>query len=478
LFAFSLTLSDSRLLDYFPDTTMDQSPRFKAAPSLSRGSVAAGVLFAGTAVFFFCCASFAQDAVPSDITARHQPVLSPNEVQTLQSGSSPEGTANIGANATIGRPVAETPRRFQYAFTVTMRGVYDDNINISSFNRISDFYFTIEPSITLGLGGDGSEGSNALSLIYRPSAFLFADHSENDTIQHLVRLTGQHQFGRLSLSLSQDVQILDGADLNSISDPTGHNANIDVGQRTRHNVFTTQLSDSYDLTGKLFLSNSFGFAIDDYPSQAQIGSKNFSGNLFINYNYSEKLVLGFGGTGGYNTVDTSSPDQTYEQANVRLTYRATAKVSLNASGGLEFRQFENNSRGTYVSPVYDLAATYQPFDGTSISLSGSRHTANSASLGGQDYASTTISVGLTQRFMRRFSLGLSAGYENSNYFSTVQGINATRDDDYYYIEPAVDCTITRFWTAGAYYLHRQDSSSFDLFSFYDNQFGIRTTLTF
>jgi hypothetical protein len=385
----------------------------------------------------------------------------------------------MGAYTATVRPYAETPRRFQYTFSVTFRGVYDDNINISSFNRVSDFYFAIEPSITIGLGAGDSDSVNSLSLIYKPSLFLFADNSQNDTVQHVVRLQGAHNFGRLSLALSQDMQILDGPDLNSISDPTGHSANIDVGGRTKHNIFTTQLSDSYDLTGKLFLSNSFSLAIDDYSSQAQIGSQNFSGNLFLNYNYSEKLVLGIGGTGGYNTVDNNlSPDQTYEQANVRLNYSATAKISLSASGGLEFRQFGNNSRGTYFSPVYTLSASYQPFDGTSITLNGSRHTANSASLAGQDYASTDINFSLTQRFMQRASLGFAIGYENSAYFSTVDGIAALRNDDYYYVEPSVDVKITRFWSIGAYFLHRQDTSSFDFFSFYDNQVGARSTLTF
>src|SRR5207244_3374444 len=155
------------------------------------------------------------------------------------------------------------------------------------------------------------------SLIYHPSAFLYVDHSENDTIQHLIRLQGQHQFGHLSLSLSQDVQILSGVDLNSISDSTGQNANIDVGQRARHNIYTTLVSDSYDLTGKLFLSNSLGVSIDEYPSGTQIGSENFTGNIFINYDYSDKAVVGIGGTGGYNTVEGSAASQTFEQANVR-----------------------------------------------------------------------------------------------------------------------------------------------------------------
>ena len=49
--------------------------------------------------------------------------------------------------------MTQTPRRFQYNFSVTGRGVYDDNINISSFNRMSDYYFAIEPTIFLGFGG-------------------------------------------------------------------------------------------------------------------------------------------------------------------------------------------------------------------------------------------------------------------------------------------------------------------------------------
>ena len=470
--AASLTSSGPRLSDRFSDIRINPY-RLKPENSIYRHSVPARFLLGSVAALFFSRAAFAQDAVP----APDHRLLSPGEVQAFQSASSP-GTADGGGPqvSVNGRPVAETPRRLQYGFTVTARGVYDDNINISSFNRVSDYYFTIEPSFFLGFGAEGSV--NSLRLIYRPSLFLFVDNSQNDTVQHLVRLQGGHDFGRLSLSFSQDVQILDGADLNSISDPTGHNANIDLGRRARHNIFTTGVGDSYDLTGKLFLSNSLGLAIDDYPSGVGIGSKNFYGNLFINYNYSPKLVIGIGGTGGYNTVDQSSPDQTYEQANVRLSYAATAKVSLNASGGIEFRQFENDSRGTHVSPVYDLSANYQPFDGTSVSLSGSRRTDNSASLGGQDYTSTTINFAVKQRFMQRFSLGLSVGYVNSSYFSTVEGLNATREDNYYYIEPGVDCTITRFWTAGAYYLHRENSSSFDFFSFYDNQFGVRTSLTF
>jgi hypothetical protein len=70
---------------------------------------------------------------------------------------------------------------------------------------------------------------------------------------------------------------------------------------------------------------------------------------------------------------------------------------------------------------------------------------------------------------------LRAGYENANYFDTISGFTATRNDDYYYIEPSADMNVTRYWSVGGYYPHRQDTSSFVFFSFYDNHFGLSSS---
>src|ERR1041385_6196745 len=255
---------------------------------------------------------------------------------------------------TAARGYSAERRRFQYGLRLMLRGVYDDNINISHTNRISDYYFAIEPAITLGFGDIVNRQENYIRLDYVPSIFIFADHSEDDAVQHLARLEGHHRFGRLDLTMSQDVQILDGANLSTTTDTTGSRANLDVGGRTRVNIFTTQLNASYNLSGKTFLSSGLIGTVTDYPHF--ISSEVVSGNLFINYNYSEKLVIGLGGTGGYDLVDAPDPDQTFAQANARLSYRVTGKVSLNASGGAEFRQFENDSRGGHISPVFEIGA--------------------------------------------------------------------------------------------------------------------------
>ncbi len=387
--------------------------------------------------------------------------------------ASPDSTVSLNGHA-----VAETPRRFKYSFGLSVRGVYDDNINISSSNRISGYYTSIDPFITLGLGDPG-DGFNFLNFIYRPSIFLYLDHSANNSVQHIIHLDGQRRFSRLVLSLTQEVQILDGANLNSLSDPTGNSANVDVGGRARHQLYTSALNAAYDLSGKIFLSGGGNFSADEY--ETQISSEVYSGNFFVNYRYSDKVVIGLGGTGGLNTTSSSpgaNSDQTFEQANVRLTYNATAKISLSASGGVEFRQFGGDSNGTKTSPVYELSASYQPFDGTTLAFNGSRHTSNSAVLAGQDFSTSTINFTANQRLLRRVSLGLALGYENNDYFSAVQGVSANRTDNYYYAQPALDVSITRFWAVGAYYLHRQNDSSLQEFQFHNDQAGIRTSISF
>lgn len=46
-------------------------------------------------------------------------------------------------------PVNENVRRFRYHFSVTVRTVYDDNINLRTVHPSSDFYTSFEPTVRL-----------------------------------------------------------------------------------------------------------------------------------------------------------------------------------------------------------------------------------------------------------------------------------------------------------------------------------------
>ena len=368
------------------------------------------------------------------------------------------------------------PRRFHYTLGLTVRGVYDDNIFISHTDRVSDYYFAIEPHIALGFGDMEGRGTNYIRLDYMPSIILFVDHSNEDDVDHLVHLEGRHQFSRLTLFFSQDVDILRNANLNSLIDTTGQFANIDVSARTELNLYVTRVRAYYDLTEKLFLSGEFDASIYDYRNDF-INSEIFSGGLYINYKWTPKVVVGIGGTGGVMEVEDGNPDQPFAQVNVRLSYEATGKLNFYASAGVEFREFDSN-RSERTTPVFEIGAIYRPFDGTTITLAATRTMLASGFSPDQDFAATDVVLRIQQRLLRRLHLGLSAGYENADYFATVNGVDASRDDNYYFVEPSVDVLINRFFNVGVYYLHRQDSSSEDLHSFYDNQVGVRATVRF
>ena len=239
-----------------------------------------------------------------------------------------------------GDEVSAVPKRFQYGFRLNLRGVYDDNIFLTRDNRVGDYYFAIEPGVTLGYGDIVGRDRNYIRFDYAPSIFLFVDNSDSNAIQHLLRLEGFYNFGRLTLSISQDVHLLDGTNLSAIGTTGGVNTapgvNLDAGGDTAVEIYNTNANFTYDLTGKTFLSGGLHYSATDYDGL--IDSSTISGDLFLNYTYSPKLTVGLGGTFGFNAVESFNPDQTFEQINFRTTYQITGKISLNGSIGVEFRQ--------------------------------------------------------------------------------------------------------------------------------------------
>src|SRR4029077_2669103 len=411
-----------------------------------------------------------------------EPLSSSTNYTTAQTSVVP-APLPAGPYGAVGKnvfPGAETissgePRRFHYELRLTVRGVWDDNIFLSHTNRVSDYYFAIEPQITIGVGDIEGRNRAYLRLDYMPSAILFVDHSNEDAFNQLIHLEGGYDFGRLRLSLMEDVALLDSANLNSFVDTTGLWANTDANEPTRINIFDTRLRAQYDLTGKVYLQGEVDSSILFYPSH--ISSYTLSGGLYIYYNWLPKVSVGVGATGGYDWVDDPTTNQTFEQVNARINYEMTAKFNLYASGGVEFRQFDGN-RGTYTTPVFEVGLIHHPFDGTTFTLAAGRRIYNSGFLANQDFATTYIAARFQQRLFSRVYFGLGGGYENSDYFATNRNVSATRDDDYWFIEPSVDVLITRWLSAGVYYLHRQDVSSTDFFTFDDNQVGVRATLRF
>jgi hypothetical protein len=367
-----------------------------------------------------------------------------------------------------------TARRFRYGFQLAVIGTYDDNISLSENNKDEDFFFVIQPGITLGVG---SREENFLQLSYTAGIFLYTDNSDNDGVQHVINFEGQYRFSKLTLSFGQQVQILDGADLSGtgLSGNQFNRVNLDVSGQTQLNIYTTRLGANYLLSEKTSIDLGGLYSVSDYSNL--LDSEVISGQLFFNYAFSPKLTAGLGASGGYVFAESPTPDQSFEQANVRATYVATGKLTFTGTAGVEFRQSDGKDT-TGVTPVFSLSATYLPFEGTSISLAANRQVLVSAVQAGQDYQSTTISLALSQRLFQRLNLGLSTGYENSHYVSVLDRVKADRDDNYVYVQVGLDATLLQYLSVGVSYQHRENFSSGSNSDFTDNQVSARMTLSF
>jgi hypothetical protein len=386
--------------------------------------------------------------------------------------------AQRDAQALIGGPVSESVRRFHYELTIQVAEIYDDNLTLASNNRVHDFYTRIGPALTLGFGDTIVREENFLELYYEADFLIFADHSNFDAVQQVAHLAGQYHFSRLTVGVVENIQLAETGDsqLPGFTGTIVNGVNIDTGGRRRINTYATHLSATYELTGKTFLSSAGDYALIDY-SGGLTNSKRISGNLFLNYQYSPKLVVAAGGTAGRDVLNQANSNQNFEQANLRASYTPTGKLSASGLVGLEFRQFDTGSHDS-VTPVLDLGASYKPFDGTSISIDASRGTQTSAGLLGQDYTSTQVQATAQQRLLQRVVLSFTGGYQNLDYFGALTPTVASRKDNYYFVQPAIDARITNFWYAGAFFVYRENTSNFSNFGFNDTQVGIRTALKF
>src|SRR2546430_8550741 len=167
------------------------------AMSVRRTRLQRRLLLADSVAFLLVLASGiqAQETVgPTTTPLPNYPAPPENIMEATSSPLNPTPESNLHRAVVPENEVSSEPRRFHYGFQVTARAVYDANITTSQTNRVSDYYFAIEPILTLGLGDITGHEDNYIRLDYAPSLFLFADHSEDDAVQQLIHLEGQHHF--------------------------------------------------------------------------------------------------------------------------------------------------------------------------------------------------------------------------------------------------------------------------------------------
>jgi hypothetical protein len=316
---------------------------------------------------------------------------------------------------------------------------YDGNIFLKSQNEQSDFITRIAPGFTMRLGD--TDSMFYLVGDYTAGFNYYAEHSNESTLDNDGRVQAQWSLPKTTIGLTMDV-----------SSDTGQS--VDITDRVRQELYFIGLTGHYDLSDKTSWDLSTDYTRSDY--NGLISSQQPEAQAFFNYQYSPKTQIGVGAGAGLLIVP-GTPKQTFEDGDVRATYRATGKLTLIAEGGMQFRQYGDGEGGS-LTPVFILEGAWTPQTGTTLDLTARRSIYASAILNDQDYTATELDLTVTQRITDYVDVSLAGGYVNTNYTATATNVTATREDNYYYIRPAVEWKALSWLSVGIFYEYSQDLS--------------------
>ena len=375
------------------------------------------------------------------------------------------------------------PRWFHYSIRLGGRVLYSDNINAARVDPLEDFILSLEPGLSIGIGDVPGRAESYIRLDYSPNALLFADNSEFNIIQHFIHLEALAKFGRLSLTFSQDIQFLEGTEFdfnnpNNFGDPSDPNnrRNRDVSGRNEFEFYATALGLRYDFNDKASLDSGLNYSRSTFSGL--FTTEVYSGYAFFDYKLTPQLKIGAGGAAGEVGFDDENAEETFQEVRGRFTYDIPKKFNINGSAGVEFRQFGPLGRANFSAPIAELGVTFEPIEGTKLFANARHRTYVSNALLGQNFQVNAFSGGLEQRLSDRLSFRVVTGYETADYFSTLMEVEAEREDEFFFVDASLDLKITKIWSAGVFYIHRDNDSNLVPFGFVENQIGVRTGIAF
>jgi len=196
----------------------------------------------------------------------------------------------------------------------------------------------------------------------------------------------------------------------------------------------------------------------------------------FNYQFLPSFGAGISVGAGYTDVNRGS-DMTYEQLNGHLSWQPTDKLSASVSAGGEMRQFLDTDARSLINPTFGATILYRPVEVTTISLSASRGVSASY-FTDQVTESTTLGIGVQQRILKHFQLGISGGYHTATYVSSNPGLATTRDDSGFSYGVSLGFGFLKRANFSAFYNYSENSSSESNFAFGSTQVGFSVGYAF
>ena len=297
---------------------------------------------------------------------------------------------------------------------------------------------------------------------YTPTWTVYSNDAFTNTLEHALRINGRASFTDGSLTLGQSYNLSD-------------TPRIETGRQTREESVSTSLGVIYSLSRKTRINGSVSRSMR-YLENAP-NSEEWSVQSFYHYQFTSRLDVGVGVAWGYTKVDPGI-DMSSLSPSVRIGWRPTPKLSFSANASAEQRQFKQAGSKDLNSVPYGVSAFYQPFQYTTLSVSGNRGVSVSY-FAGQVTENTGWTVGLNQRLLQRLNLNVSSSRSQSEYITAGGPTNAIlREDSSDSFNIRLSTGFLRRGTVGVFYQYTRNDSDVDVYNFSSKQVGVEISYSY
>ena len=338
---------------------------------------------------------------------------------------------------------------------------YDDNIYLTNGNRIGS--------------GISSTKVGALYDLIVPNSSLKGTFSAVGGYNAYTKHNGDNGYWDALVNAEVSNNIFKvGNRFLLTSDPA--NAELtERKQRINNNVYASIRTSSYK---KLSLGLKVSDEINKYTvggSIQDLDRNRVNVGAGVYYNVSEKTSLLAEYT--YTALAYNSNENNNSRGGIvalGVEGQVAPKITGEAKATYNYRDYTHELTGydNYADLFgYNVALAWEPTTQNLIRLSGERTFEETVYTNNRYFVTTGVKLYASQKIMKKFTAGVTLGYENLSYDKAVAGIE--RSDDVYTVRPEVDYQFKEWLSAGVWYQYRKRASNAGADNFYlNNRVGV------
>jgi hypothetical protein len=314
----------------------------------------------------------------------------PPRESSVESRPLPEGVPSLQMSSEFGHPALGfgsyapigqvTSRAIRIAPFVVRAGVqtgagYDDNVGLSRTNKVSSMFFTLSPSVAVGLEG----ATQRYYAVYRGNYGVYSSSSQDNYDDHNIALSAANLWTTRFRSLVNYEYL------------KGHSARgITTSSTAAPEQWTTQAvrgSGSYGAAGaKARVDGNLGYLTRRYNSGSAAADtadyNHLSAGAAFSYRLAPRTRAILRATwGDFEHPGDPSLDNTEVRYLVGVTWEALAKTTGRLTVGYTTKDFSSSVREDFAGQSYDAGVTWSPQPHSVFDFAASRFLSESYEIG-------------------------------------------------------------------------------------------------